>query len=45
MVLGRISYPAFSKVWPDLTELPVGKDSLHLGYKAMPEYLISTPMN
>jgi dihydrofolate reductase len=44
MLLGRASYEAFSKVWPDLTELADRKDSVHPGYKAMPKYLVSTTL-
>ncbi len=44
MLLGRASYEAFSKVWPDLTELADGKDSVHPGYKTMPKYVVSTTL-
>ncbi len=44
MLLGRASYEAFSKVWPDLTEFADGKDSVHPGYKAMPKYVVSTTL-
>jgi hypothetical protein len=44
MLLGRASYEAFSKVWPDLTEFADGKDSVYPGYKAMPKYFVSTTL-
>ncbi len=44
MLLGRASYEAFSKVWPDLTEFADGRDAAHPGYKAMPKYVISTTL-
>jgi hypothetical protein len=31
MLLGRASYEALSKVWPDLTEFVDDKDSVHPG--------------
>ncbi len=37
MLLGRVSYQAFSQVWPDMTaEFP--------GYNAMPKYVVSTTL-
>jgi dihydrofolate reductase len=37
MLLGRVSYQAFSPVWPDMTvEFP--------GYNAMPKYVVSTTL-
>ncbi|PXY24633.1 dihydrofolate reductase family protein [Prauserella muralis] len=37
MMLGRVSYEAFSPVWPDMTdEFP--------GYNAMPKYVVSTTL-
>ena len=37
MMLGRVSYQAFSTVWPDMTEeFP--------GYNAMPKYVVSTTL-
>ncbi|MFD2810617.1 dihydrofolate reductase family protein [Prauserella oleivorans] len=37
MLLGRVSYEAFSRVWPDMTdEFP--------GYNVMPKYVVSTTL-
>lgn len=36
MLMGRVSYEAFSPVWPDITEFP--------GYNAMPKYVVSTTL-
>jgi len=36
MLLGRISYEAFSPVWPGLEDFP--------GYKVMPKYVVSTTL-
>ena len=37
MLMGRVSYEAFSPVWPDITaEVP--------GYNAMPKYVVSTTL-
>jgi dihydrofolate reductase len=37
MLMGRVSYEAFSPVWPDMTaEFP--------GYNAMPKYVVSTTL-
>jgi dihydrofolate reductase len=44
VLLGRASYEAFSKVWPDLTEFYDGKDSVHPGYRAVPKYVVSTAL-
>jgi dihydrofolate reductase len=37
MLLGRVSYQAFSSVWPDMTVE-------FSGYKAMPKYVVSTTL-
>jgi len=37
MLLGRVSYQAFSPVWPDMTVE-------FSGYKAMPKYVVSTTL-
>ncbi|AYF74839.1 deaminase [Nocardia yunnanensis] len=37
MLLGRVSYQAFSPVWPDMVEFA--------GYKAIPKYVVSTTLN
>jgi dihydrofolate reductase len=37
MLLGRVSYQAFSPVWPDMT-------MEFSGYKAMPKYVVSTTL-
>jgi hypothetical protein len=45
MLLGRASYGAFSKVWPDLTG--VRRRQGHRctpGYKAIPKYVVSTTL-
>ncbi|WP_251091534.1 dihydrofolate reductase family protein [Streptomyces sp. Caat 7-52] len=36
MLLGRVSYQAFSPVWPDMADFA--------GYKAMPKYVVSTSL-
>lgn len=36
MMMGRVSYQAFSPVWPGLAEFP--------GYNAMPKYVVSTTL-
>ena len=36
MMMGRVSYEAFSPVWPDL--------DYFAGYKAMPKYVVSTTL-
>ncbi|MET9821816.1 MULTISPECIES: dihydrofolate reductase family protein [unclassified Streptomyces] len=36
LLLGRVSYEAFSPVWPDLAEFP--------RYKVMPKYVVSTTL-
>ncbi|WP_067902876.1 dihydrofolate reductase family protein [Nocardia vaccinii] len=36
ILLGRVSYAAFSPVWPDMAEFT--------GYKAMPKYVVSTTL-
>jgi dihydrofolate reductase len=36
MLLGRISYQAFSPVWPDMADFA--------GYKVMPKYVVSTTL-
>ena len=36
MLLGRVSYEAFSPVWPDMPEFA--------GYKVMPKYVVSTTL-
>ncbi|MFD7992110.1 dihydrofolate reductase family protein [Streptomyces mexicanus] len=36
MLLGRVSYEAFSPVWPDMEEFA--------GHKAMPKYVVSTTL-
>lgn len=36
MLLGRVSYQAFSQVWPDMTDFA--------GYKAIPKYVVSTTL-
>ena len=36
MMMGRVSYEAFSTVWPGLAEFP--------GYNAMPKYVVSTTL-
>jgi hypothetical protein len=45
MLLGGASYEPSSKVWPDLTELADGKDSVHPGYDSMPKYVVSTTLS
>ena len=37
MLMGRVSYQAFSPVWPDMTEE-------FSGYNAMPKYVVSTTL-
>ncbi|ONM46674.1 dihydrofolate reductase family protein [Nocardia donostiensis] len=37
MLMGRVSYEAFSTVWPDMTEE-------FSGYNAMPKYVVSTTL-
>ncbi|GAB3476299.1 dihydrofolate reductase family protein [Amycolatopsis cihanbeyliensis] len=37
MMMGRVSYQAFSPVWPDMTEE-------FSGYNAMPKYVVSTTL-
>lgn len=37
MLLGRVSYQAFSPVWPDMTDV-------FAGYNAMPKYVVSTTL-
>ncbi|MBK1785671.1 dihydrofolate reductase family protein [Prauserella cavernicola] len=37
MLMGRVSYEAFSPVWPDMTED-------FAGYNAMPKYVVSTTL-
>lgn len=37
MLLGRVSYEAFSAVWPDMDDFA--------GYKAMPKYVVSTTLS
>ncbi|GAB0105027.1 dihydrofolate reductase family protein [Nocardia sp. JMUB6875] len=37
MLLGRVSYEAFSPVWPDMEDFA--------GYKVMPKYVVSTTMS
>ena len=37
MMIGRVSYEAFSPVWPDL--------DYFAGYKAMPKYVVSTTLS
>src|ERR1700759_4737751 len=36
MLLGRVSYQAFSPVWPDMADFA--------GYKVMPKYVVSTTL-
>ncbi|MDB1088371.1 dihydrofolate reductase family protein [Streptomyces sp. ACA25] len=36
MLLGRVSYEAFSQVWPDMEDFA--------GYKVMPKYVVSTTL-
>ena len=36
MLMGRVSYEAFSPVWPDMTDFA--------GYKVMPKYVVSTTL-
>lgn len=36
MMMGRVSYEAFSPVWPTLSDFP--------GYNAMPKYVVSTSL-
>ncbi len=36
ILMGRVSYEAFSPVWPDMAEFA--------GYKAMPKYVVSTTL-
>ena len=36
MMMGRVSYEAFSPVWPDMAEFPE--------YKTMPKYVVSTTL-
>ena len=36
MMMGRVSYEAFSPVWPDMTDFA--------GYNAMPKYVVSTTL-